>query len=129
MTDIEKLQIYRKNKEGKGYKKIAAELNIPVSRVTAYLQRHKEEPILHCECCGKEFMPLPGRITKRFCSDACRKKAWRERKKKDPSFYMEFVCEECGRKFKAPKYKRARFCSKECFQENESRRWRIENGK
>ena len=82
-----------------------------------------------CECCGKEFVPLPGRITKRFCSDSCRKKAWRERKKKDPNFYMEFVCEECGRKFKAPKYKRARFCSKECFQENESRRWRIENGK
>ena len=55
MTEIEKLQIYRKSKEGKGYKKIAAELNIPVSSVTAYLQRHKEEPILHCECCGKEF--------------------------------------------------------------------------
>lgn len=72
-----------------------------------------------CEMCGKPFTTT--RPYKRFCSDACRKLAYRKRPKpyeeeKDGPVLRSFVCARCGRvvNVTSASDRRKKFCSSHC---------------
>lgn len=60
-----------------------------------------------CEYCGNIF---DGIKHQRFCSNKC-KAAWRRRTGKDD---IQRTCEYCGKVFTTSKYKKVKFCSREC---------------
>lgn len=62
----------------------------------------KQEKVA-CSVCGDEFHTARGA---KYCSDACKKKAWRRSRETDR------VCEECGVSFKGTHGKR--YCSGAC---------------
>ena len=63
---------------GAGYLKIANVLGVPKDTVKKYCQYHGirctddsiKKPL--CPCCGIELVSIPGKKSKRFCSDRCR---------------------------------------------------------
>ena len=63
---------------GAGYMKIAKALGMSKDAVKKYCQYHglrSTEDLLKksfCPVCGKELVSIPGKKTKRFCSDRCR---------------------------------------------------------
>jgi len=67
---------------------------------------------MKCKGCGTEFVDVrPWRRPKRqFCSRSC---ATKYRNRKKGIAWIEFVCEECGKPFKAQN-KNRRFCSHSC---------------
>ena len=69
-----------------------------------------------CKFCGKEF-ESKGNVKGEcyFCSENCSDK-WYYRNNQEIR-----ICEECGKEFYAYKYKKIRFCSKECLKKGRSR--------
>lgn len=63
--------------------------------------------VKQCATCGESFMPPRNRPDKKYCSDACRSKAYIS-----PYWY---TCQRCGKEYRAKKKDRAAFCSRECF--------------
>lgn len=74
MTDEQKQQIIALRRDGAGYDRIAARLQISINTVRSFCRRHslvaKSEASV-CEQCGKPIEQNPGRKRKRFCSHAC----------------------------------------------------------
>ena len=94
MTEKQKSEIRRLRLDGNGYRHIAAALNLPLSSVKAYCRCHglkgygsvtalndetTRESGLFCRQCGKRLHHTPGKRKKKFCSDYCRKKYWRDK--------------------------------------------------
>ena len=77
MNIRQKAQIETMKKQGCTIRKISNELNVPVGTIKSYLSRRKS--FRQCECCGKSLSITSAHI-KRFCSDKCRMKWWRENK-------------------------------------------------
>lgn len=73
-----KKRILEMNKNGDGYKKIAAELNISVGSVRNALK--EKEDSSYCRHCGKRLIFVPGKKKKTFCNDRCRYAYWNDRK-------------------------------------------------
>ena len=69
-----------------------------------------------CKFCGKEF-ESKGNVKGEcyFCSESCSDK-WYYRNNQEIR-----ICEECGKEFYAYKYKKIRFCSKECLKKGRAR--------
>lgn len=120
MTNIEKSKIQLLQKKGYGYKRIAAEIGLPVNSVKTYCRRHPVEiatdPALSgCEHCGKEIQQPPHRKTKRFCSDACRMAWWKEHPDQiDRVASFSYICPECGIRFTSRNRGRI-YCSRACY--------------
>ena len=112
-----------------GYKKISKLLNLPITSVSSFITRLNSEDICICLECGETFSPLPGKSIKRFCSKKCRLRYWQKKTRTSPKYRVQKVCPECGAVFLTYKYRQGIFCSKECFQTHESRKWREANGK
>ena len=126
-TIQEKLTIYHLREKGTSLSIIAKTLNVNKSAVSMFLLRNPVNDLtIKCLNCGKEFLPLKGRI-KHFCCKECSKAYWNKYTRKQSWFKKVCVCEECGKKFMVSKYKKGRFCSRECFQNHESRKWRTIN--
>lgn len=60
--------------------------------------------------CGKRATPLGARRPRTYCSDACRMRAQRERRRTDQ---QGIPCAHCAKTF-TPKTRRARFCWPRC---------------
>ena len=103
MTETEKLKISKLRRDGLGYKKIAAALDLPVNSVKTYLRRHpaNEDAAAipdFCEMCGKPISQTPHRKHKRFCSDSCRISWWNAHPDKGGKRTLHtFTCAYCGR--------------------------------
>ena len=61
MTNEQIIMISRLMKDGMGYRRIAAELNLPVNSVKSWCRRHPCEEVEanHCMMCGKEVYSMP----------------------------------------------------------------------
>lgn len=68
-------------------------------------ERDAKKPMLICPICGKEF-PQGVNKNKKYCSDACRKKA------NFPDQRVEKICPVCGKWFYPAG--RQKYCSEEC---------------
>ena len=128
LTTQEKLKIYDLRDKKISQTEISKRLGISSGTIAAFLARYPVNNImLNCLYCGKEFKPPLGNRIKRYCCGKCRQLHKNSKRKNDPSYKKAFVCEECGVVFIASKYKKRRFCSRECFQSFESRRWNKAN--
>ena len=129
VTNEQKVEILKLHKQGTGYKAIGRSLGISADNVKKFIKRLKTEDICICLECGSFFSPLPGKKIKRFCSEKCRKKYWQKKTRTSLKYMVQKVCPECGSSFMTYKYRQGIFCSKECFQTHESKKWREANGK
>ena len=90
---------------------------VTADRVTVS-QRKYSPRARRCKVCGVEFKPDSKHA--RYCSQACRSKAYRLRKAADQAdqpreIVVEHLrCEECGAGFFAVKGKGAKYCSGSC---------------
>ncbi|MCI7068342.1 MAG: hypothetical protein MR990_01520 [Mollicutes bacterium] len=129
VTNEQKVEILKLHKQGLGYKAIGRSLDIPVDNVKKFIKRLKYEDICICLECGSIFSPLPGKKIKRFCSKKCRLRYWQKKTRTSLKYKIQKACPECGAVFMTYKYRQGVFCSRECFQTHESRKWREANGK
>src|SRR4051794_37420482 len=123
------MQTAKMVEKGRGRKSISVTVDTP-SCVTVYtladgtevtpesvtVQRRKYTPRARaCKVCGTQFKPESK--TARYCSDACRAKAYRQRQVTEKgSRPREIVvealtCAHCGQGFFAVKGRHAQFCS------------------
>lgn len=127
-TAQEKLTIYHLRDKGISLSKIAKTLNVNKSTISMFLLRNPINDLqFYCLNCGKEFDLPIGKRVKRFCCKECSKAYWNKHTRNQPRFKKVCTCEECGKQFMVSKYKKGRFCSRECFKNNESRKWRMKN--
>lgn len=119
MTNEQTILISRLMKDGMGYRKIAAELDLPINSVKSWCRRHpcEEEKTDRCPVCGKEIFSLPHKRVRKFCSDECRYAWWsaHPEKRKIRTEYKH-ICFNCGREFTNNRINAA-YCSRKCFAE------------
>ncbi len=117
MNDLQIEQINRLRRDGKGYRAIASELELPVNSVKSWCRRHpiEIESIGKCLCCGTEIISRPHKRQRRFCSDECRLVWWKDNPDKR-TFKTKYshVCRYCGAEFFNNRI-RADYCCRECF--------------
>lgn len=133
MTDEQKQQIRKQRLEGMGYKAIASSIGISRDSVKSFCKRHGlqgnfcvvalnvEEKLgknLICHCCQKPITQKTKGKPRKFCSDSCRRKWWKEhqdkRLQKDTAFYS-FSCSWCNKSFKAYGNSNRKYCSHSCY--------------
>lgn len=133
MTEIEKQQIHDLRLKGIGYKAIAAVLGISRDSIRGYCIRNGldgdskvvamnvEDRIknhLLCACCNKPIKQNNRGRTRKFCSDECRRKWWKDnpqaRTKKESATY-KFTCPHCGQEFTSYGNTKRKYCSHNCF--------------
>ena len=130
MTNEEIKKIYELKAEGKGYYAIATIMSMSPSTIKSFLLRHpyqEAKEVHHCKTCGAVISQFTDGRIKCFCSPKCRNDYWnKHRKIADRKSTKQCECEECRKLFLT--YGRPRrFCSRTCFQQNESRKWRNGN--
>lgn len=144
MTEIEKQQIHDLRLKGIGYKAIAAVLGISRDSIRGYCIRNGldgdskvvtlniEEKIknnLLCACCNKPIKQNERGRARRFCSDECRRKWWKdnpqERNKNGAAIY-KYTCPHCGQEFSVYGNNKRKYCSHNCY--IKSRFWSEEDG-
>ena len=116
MTGQKANSIIALQKQGYGYKRIAAETGIPLNTVKSFCRRHPaEEAESFCLCCGSPLEHVPHKKKKKFCSDACRMKWWNSHQDQvqRKAFYT-FTCKCCGKEFIAYGNSHRSYCSKAC---------------
>ena len=118
MTQAQKERIAGLQRAGLGYRKIAAELEMPVDTVKSYCRRHPlPQYDTVCAHCGKLLVQTPHKKKKRFCCDQCRMAWWKAhpdqivRKK-----VYAHICHNCGETFHSHRAN-SQYCSRKCFAE------------
>ena len=116
MTNAEVLKIHELKEQGLGYKRIANELNIPLSTVKSIILRQKNNNETVCLFCGKRIINKPKTKRKKFCSCACKRKYLSkhpETIKSEKSITK--ICPSCGCSFISYKSSKRKFCSHRCY--------------
>ena len=124
MTPEEKKLIDNLRAQGIGYRKIAGQIGISENTVKSYLRKTKKviEPIEQntdahkCLYCGESVVQNPGRKLKKFCTDACRNKWWKDHQglvKRNANYH--FICPTCGKEFTAYGNEHRKYCCHACY--------------
>lgn len=142
MTNDEKEKIKRLRLEGMGYKGIANLLGLTRDSVRGFCKRNglegdscvvalnvgeKIKRNLLCTCCEKPIKQNETGRIRRFCSDECRRKWWKEnqeKKNKRETAIYRYTCPHCGNEFSAYGNKNRKYCSHNCY--IKSRFWKDE---
>lgn len=122
MTNDEIEIIIRLQRQGFGYRRIAALTNIAVNTVKSYCKRHPVNVIENdtpsdafCRQCGKPIFFTPHRKAKQYCSDKCRMAWWNShRDQVNRKAYRTVICEYCGSSFEVYGAPKRKFCSPTC---------------
>ena len=133
MTEYEKKKIYELRLKGCGYKAIATELVLSRDGVRSFCKRHglygngnvvalnvNEQKFnnLICTNCNKPITQKDKGVTRKFCSDVCRREWWKANPdkgiKKETAIY-KFTCKHCGIVFESYGNKKRKFCSCDCY--------------
>lgn len=87
-----------------------------ISEHTKFHRQSSETKKYTCDYCGKEFYGKNAtRGTHRFCSKECNSK-WAYKNRNETR-----ICAECGKEFTTNKYRKTKYCSKECVAKVNSR--------
>ena len=80
-----KIKVNELRDEGYGYKKIASELSMTVSKARYMCMKTLDEDMLigNCENCGLKIKSLIGKKKRRFCSDKCRYEWWNQKHREE----------------------------------------------
>lgn len=144
MTSEEKEKIKELRLKGMGYKNIAKLLGLTRDSVRGFCKRNGldgnscvvalnvEEKVkrnLLCAYCEKPIKQNHQGRVRRFCSNECRRKWWKEnqdkRKQKETAIY-KYTCPYCGNEFSVYGNKKRKYCSHNCYIRD--RFWREEDG-
>ena len=142
MTDEQQSKIKELRLKGLGYKAIATQIKLTRDVVRNYCKHHglqgdacivalnhelKIKSNIVCLCCQKPLRQKGRGRKKKFCSETCRRKWWKEhqeaRKGKDTAFYT-FICAHCGKPFKVYGNQNRKYCCHDCYIKD--RFWREE---
>lgn len=129
MTEEQKSEIMLLRRQGIGYKRIAAFLEIPLETVKSYCRRNLEENAIKaevsmrnafsddksgsfstCKHCGSPLRQTPGKRRREFCGSACRAAYWRAHPKK----FQFQRCAGCGTPLPMRSVSR-KYCSHACY--------------
>lgn len=121
MTDTERAQIMKMQREGHGYKRIATVTGLPVNAVKTFCRRHPvsdaEVARPTCRHCGKRVEQTPHKRRKLYCSDQCRMAWWKEnRDKMNKQAFYRITCQYCGKQLEVYGDASRKFCSPACYQ-------------
>ena len=117
MTNEQKINIARLQHEGKGYRTIAAEMELPLNSVKSWCRRHpfEEAPESGCRQCGAALRQIPGKRTRLYCSDRCRNLWWASHpESRGHRIMYVHTCRYCGKEFANNRVK-ADYCGRLCF--------------
>lgn len=106
-------------KQGLGYRRIAAALGLSPNTVKDYCKRHPYIPAQKsCQQCGIPIVNTPHKREKKFCSDRCRMEWWNSHPElvNRQSVY-HLVCCRCGKPFDAYGKASQKYCSRACYAE------------
>lgn len=117
MTDYEIKRIYELKKLGYGYKKIATELDLPISTIKSYLLRHpNDDTDCCCLLCGKKLINIPNKKRKKYCSSKCKEEYYRNNLELLSSSKTETRrCKCCGNTFITYQSNSKKYCSHKCY--------------
>ena len=101
------------SKQGLSTREVAKRLNIHYSTVSRWLKEKEKLIEGVCPVCGTKIYYTRGHRPKRFCSDKCCIKWWREHNEIKAKRYLH-TCEHCGKPFKSMK-RYQRFCCRSCY--------------
>ena len=113
MTIETKNQILKLKRQNASLREISRVLGVPLSSVDYFLKKNGDVvAYASCPNCGKEIAlrKVRGRPSM-FCSTECKFAYY---KKHGSLKKREAVCEWCGKKFMTYRYRKIRFCSREC---------------
>lgn len=115
---LDKEKIAQLQKQGLGYRRIAAILNISENTIKSYLKRHPVPTGNTCKCCGVPITNTLHKRERKFCSDRCRMLWWNTHKEqvRCKAFYS-FICPQCGASFESYGNKNRTYCSRACYAE------------
>ena len=133
MTNEQKEKIKELRLQGMGYKGIANIINLSRDSVRSFCKRNSlegmsalailniEEKIqknVLCSCCMKPLKQKTTGKNRRFCSDSCRRKWWKEHQEaRNPkaSAIYHFTCSYCGSTFTAYGNNKRKYCNHSCY--------------
>ena len=129
MTKEQKSEIMLLRRQGVGYKRIAAIMEISVETVKSYCRRNFEENAIKaevsmrnassddksgsfspCKHCGSPLQQTPGKRRREFCGSACRAAYWRAH----PKTVRLQRCAGCGTLLLMGSVSR-KYCSHACY--------------
>ena len=130
MTDNQKIQIRQLRESGYSYNKISEVTGVSQNTIKTFCRRNglggnlaaKETNLSgehKCLTCGVPVPQTIGRKVKKFCSDSCRMKWW----KNHPQYInrkaiYKFECACCHKPFEAYGNANRKYCSHECYIED-----------
>ena len=116
MNEVQKEELINLKNEGRSYKEIASSVSVSESAVKSFFSRKKlkaEEIYTVCKSCGG---PLTKRLgNKKFCSDSCRYKWWRQNTNGNRKCVKIGICKKCGKELKCYDNKNRKYCSHACY--------------
>ena len=129
MTEEQKSEIMLLRRQGVGYKRIAAIMEISVETVKSYCRRNFEENAIKaevsmrnafsadksgsfspCKHCGSPLQQTPGKRRREFCGSVCRAAYWRAH----PKTVRFQHCAGCGTLLSMGSVSR-KYCSHACY--------------
>ena len=115
MNDLDEQRIRNLRTAGWGYKAIAEFCALTRDQVRSYCTTRNLDaaPVMAWQVCHWCASPIQGAARARFCSPACRHKAWRHRQKTEPM--REQTCTHCGRCFAIVDKPGQKFCCHACY--------------
>ena len=133
MTKEQKEEIYKLRLDGLGYKSIAKALYVNSDAVKSYCKRHHlngpaqlvalnakviQEKNDLCQCCNGPIRKRKRGRTKKFCSEECRRKWWKENQNKctqKATATYPYTCLMCGKAFTVYGNSKRKYCSHSCY--------------
>lgn len=118
MTKSEMTKIAILQKQGLGYRRIAAELGLSPNTLKVYCKNHPVKAEDHSDnCCKHCGNPLnKHHPSKKFCNDQCRMAWWNShRVLVQKKAFHNLTCEVCGKPFTVYGKPKQRFCSRDCY--------------
>ena len=116
MNEVQKEELIKLKNEGRSYKEMASAISVSESAAKSFFSRKKlksEEVHTVCKSCG---VPLTKRLSnKKFCSDSCRYKWWRQNTNGNRKCVKISICKKCGKELKCYDNKNRKYCSHERY--------------
>jgi len=128
MTNEQKDMVESLRSAGYSYTEMARLLDISVNTIQSFCRRKKITPVKRnsknpdqerlkvCKSCGKLLPPAGKGQPKRYCSDECRRRWWKENPAQlERKAYSVHVCSACGEEFTSYGNQNRKFCSHACY--------------
>lgn len=134
MPEEQKLQIVNLRKKGHSYGQIADVLNISINTIKSFCRRNglvnsnakedlneleknlEDSQYDNCKYCNEKLEKNHRGKPKKFCSENCRRKWWKENKEKhNKKTFYTLTCQGCGIKFESYGNKERKYCNHNCY--------------